>query len=277
MSARATSRPAHNTLAPPAEIPTAVAATTVDAPDERSRLMALFIDLVEPLGRALPTYSEVVLHDLGSLPRSIVAVHGDVTGRRVGDPATDLLLEQVASGDLRHLIGYRTQLADGRDLRSTTMVLRDSDGEPFAALCINSDLSVWESLQRVAGQMIGAARGGAGGAGTEASDAEPQESGAAGEVFVRDVDELAAHLIHEAIREQAVPVNLMKKEHKLAVVRSLKERGMFLLRDAVEMIATSLEVTRFTIYNYLNEIDDQNGSTPSRRTEVRLGKRKEIS
>ncbi|MEE6274126.1 PAS domain-containing protein [Georgenia sp. MJ206] len=262
------------TTARPADIPTAAVAETPPAAvaDERDRLMALFVDLVEPLGQALPTYSEVVLHDLGCLPHSIVAVHGDVTGRRVGDPATDLLLEQAASGDLRHMIGYRTQLADGRALRSTTMVLRDSGGEPFAALCINSDLSLWESLQRVAGQMIGA-NGGA----PAPTDAEPHEPGAAGEVFVRDVDELAATLIHEAIREQAVPVNLMKKEHKLAVVRSLKERGMFLLRDAVEMIATSLEVTRFTIYNYLNEIDDQNGSTPTRRTEARLAKRRETS
>ncbi len=49
----------------------------------------------------------------------------------------------------------------------------------------------------------------------------------------------------------------MHKRHKLEVVRNLKSRGMFLLRDAVDMIATSLGVTRFTIYNYLNEIGDE--------------------
>jgi predicted transcriptional regulator YheO len=48
----------------------------------------------------------------------------------------------------------------------------------------------------------------------------------------------------------------MQKKHKVAVVRDLKNRGMFHLRDAVDMVAASLGVTRFTIYNYLNEIGD---------------------
>ena len=54
-----------------------------------------------------------------------------------------------------------------------------------------------------------------------------------------------------------VPVELMQKRHKVAVVRDLKDRGMFHLRDAIDMIATTLGVTRFTIYNYLNEIADE--------------------
>ena len=38
------------------------------------------------------------------------------------------------------------------------------------------------------------------------------------------------------------------------VVGQLEERGLFLLKDAVEVIALALGVTRFTIYNYLNEL-----------------------
>lgn len=40
------------------------------------RLITVFARLVEPIGRALPTSSEVVLHDLSLLPNSIVAVFG---------------------------------------------------------------------------------------------------------------------------------------------------------------------------------------------------------
>lgn len=224
------------------------------APDsEREHLIALFSGLVEPLSRSLPVSSEVVLHDLGKLPDSIVAVHGDVTGRRVGDPATDILLEQASTGEFRDMVGYRTKLMDGRSMRSTTMIVRTSDGAAVAALCINSDVSAWESLERIAGAMSGSLAQ----AQTEGGP-DPEEG--TGEVFARDVDELASHLIHQAIRAQGVPVDLMRKEHKLAVVAHLKARGMFLLRDAVEMIATSLGVTRFTIYNYLNEIGEEEDS-----------------
>lgn len=254
------------------------------------RLVAVFSAIVEPIGRSLPASSEVVLHDLSLLPNSIVAIHGDVTGRRVGDPATDLLLQKAVSGDFEHLVGYETTLPDGRRMKSSTMVIRDIAGNPVAALCINTDLSAWYSVRRIADMMLGMAEAtgspqlpsGLGGpdatpgatpgatpdgtpgatpdGGTAGRAAPPAEDapepGRPTEAFVHDVDELAAHLIHQAVQKTGVPVELMHKRHKLEVVRDLKARGMFLLRDAVDMIASTLGVTRFTIYNYLNEIGD---------------------
>jgi predicted transcriptional regulator YheO len=222
------------------------------------RLIAVFRDLVEPIGQSLPSSSEVVLHDLSLLPNSIVAIYGDVTGRRIGDPATDLLLEKVTEASAEEMVGYETVLPDGRKLRSSTMIIRDVTGIAVAALCINSDLSAWISVQRVADMMLSGMRPAndpapLGRAMTAVSQTEESETT---EVFARDVDELAAHLIHRAISSVGVPVELMQKRHKIQVVRDLKARGMFLLRDAVDMIASSLNVTRFTIYNYVNEIAD---------------------
>jgi predicted transcriptional regulator YheO len=260
----------HNTVQPQdtsaarGRSPTGPPTDPADAGTERAWLIDLFGELIEPIGRSLPLSSEVVLHDLALLPDSIVAVHGDVTGRRVGDPATDLLLQRAVTGELDTVVGCHTDLPDGRSMRSTTMIIRDRAGQPVAALCINSDLSMWQSLARVASAMTSPPGGGA----ADAAPFPPVEQGQGGggqpgEVFARDVDELAAHLIHQAIRHQGVPVDLMKKEHKLEVVRDLQGRGLFMLRDAVEMIASSLQVTRFTIYNYLNELDDA-GSTGRR-------------
>jgi predicted transcriptional regulator YheO len=227
----------------------------VDSKPRRSidgeRLLAVFASLIEPIGRSLPASSEIVLHDLSLLPDSIVAIHGDVTGRRIGDPATDLLLQKISTMSDDSAVGYETTLADGRKIRSSTMIIRDVSGAPVAALCINSDLSAWISVQRIADLMLGLS-----GTGVERENVTPLHAPESPEVFVRDVDELASHLIHRAIAQAGVPVELMQKRHKVEVVRDLKSRGMFMLRDAVDLIATSLNVTRFTIYNYLNEIGD---------------------
>jgi len=253
------------------------------------RLVAIFSSLVEPIGQTLPSSSEVVLHDLSLLPNSIVAVHGNVTGRRLGDPATDLLLERAVSGFENHYVGYETQLPDGRRMRSSTMIIRDVAGNPVAALCINTDLSSWITVHRIVSAMIGnvpadapadtariAAELLAAPAPVQREDSPTTQVDAPTETFVRDVDELAALLINQAIKTTDVPLPLMKKEHKLQVVRDLKARGMFLLRDAVEMIAESLDVSRFTIYNYLNEIADEEAagltsSPPAARTRKRKG------
>ncbi len=74
------------------------------------------------------------------------------------------------------------------------------------------------------------------------------------ETYVRDVDELAALLLRRAVQEVGVPVEVMRKKHKVQVIRQLQDKGFFLLREAVEQAAEALGVTRFTIYNYLNEI-----------------------
>lgn len=235
---------------------------------DREAVFAVLSQLVGPLGRSLPGPVEIVLHDLAALPNSIVAIEGDVTGRRPGDPATDRLLETAASGSFETRTGYRTTSPSGRSLLSTTIVIRDAAGRPAAALCINRDVTDWQIIGSAARSILGEneaglGSGGSGGVGQNERNAQDERSGAAalgsadgGEAFVHDVDELAAAVLRQAVAEQDVPVSLMRKAHKVEAVRSLKRRGFFMLRDAVEMAAQALGVTRFTIYNYLNEIGE---------------------
>ena len=239
-----------------------------DGDAHREAVFAVLSQLVGPLGRSLPGPVEIVLHDLAALPNSIVAIEGDVTGRRPGDPATDRLLETAASGSFETRTGYRTTSPSGRSLLSTTIVIRDAAGRPAAALCINRDVTDWQIIGSAARSILGENEAGlgfgdVGVVGHNERNAQDERSGAAalgsadgGEAFVHDVDELAAAVLRQAVAEQDVPVSLMRKAHKVEAVRSLKRRGFFMLRDAVEMAAQALSVTRFTIYNYLNEIGE---------------------
>ena len=193
--------------------------------------------LVEPMGLSMVN-TEVVVHDLSLLPNSIVAIHGDLTGRKIGSPATDLLLQQASQRNFDSMVGYHSVLPDGRETRSTTIAIRNSAGEPVATLCTNSDIGVWQELTKVVSFMTDKIR-------------------PATEAYVQDVDELSELLLQRAVALQQVPVELMRKEHKLEVVRHVRAGGMFLLRDAVETVAAALRVSRFTIYNYINEIEQE--------------------
>jgi len=255
------------TAVDPVDVPflPSVATLSVDG----ARVLDLLASLVEPLWQSLSTDSEVVLHEIGLLPNSVVAIAGSVTGRQVGDPATDLLLEQLRNVDReQNKVDYLSVLPDGRRLRSSTMIVRDDGGVPVAALCINTDITNWLGVQQQVDAMVS-------GRATPARSPRPvrmerivqSESptarpAATGESFPRSVDELVSELIGAAIRRTGVPVELMKKNHKLAVVEELEAKGLFLLKDAVEVIASALEVTRFTIYNYLNELAAAGESEP---------------
>jgi len=225
---------------------------------ENARIIEILMAVVRTISPIVPGTAEVVLHEVAKLPESIVAIAGNATGRSVGDPATDVLLEAIASGTTEDFLdGYATVLPDGRTLTSSTTIIRNSAGHPVAAFCVNADLDAWHRLRGLVDAMSPVAPGAAGAG--QPSGVVSSLSAAPGERFAHDVDELASHLISDTLERIGVPVDLMRKEHKLAAVARLRERGMFLLKDSVETVATSLQVTRFTIYNYLNELDEIGG------------------
>ena len=233
--------------------------TTGPPTQDADQILATLVALVEPLSRTLPSDCEVVLHDLRRLPNSIVAIAGDMTGRSVGGPATDLLLRKASTGTIATTVGYETRLPDGRSLRSTTVVFRDAQDTAVAALCINSDVMIWQAVKAIAESMLPAE---VPAQPDRPASERPADTGksAEDEKFFQDIDELAQHLLAEAIDASGAPVDLMQKRHKIAVVNDLKDRGFFMLKESVEMAAAALQVTRFTIYNYLNELgNDERG------------------
>jgi predicted transcriptional regulator YheO len=212
--------------------------------NETTTILNTLRQLVVPLVDVIPGDCEVVLHDLSLLPNSVVAIAGDITGRTVGSPSTDRLLRAHVRGEYRTETGYYSMLPDGRELCCSTMIFRDSADLPVAALCVNADMRNWRLLADLAHSMMPVKPE----AGTETGDNS-------GEEFLRDVDELAARLLGQAIANAEIPVRLMRKSHKIAVVQDLRDRGFFMMKESVERAANALGVTRFTIYNYLNELD----------------------
>lgn len=197
--------------------------------------------IVSPLAEALGPKVEVVLHDLRQIPDSIVAVGGKLSGRATGGPSTDLLLQHVREERTDHVLRYSNRTDDGRELLSSTIFLRDDTNKAVACLCINMDISPLVEFQRFIDSHTATAP-------EEASDAVHQES------FFTTTDDLVNTMITQAIDTVGVPVELMHKPHKLRVVADLEERGFFSFREAAEILAKALGVSRYSIYNYLNEI-----------------------
>ncbi len=84
---------------------------------------------------------EVAIHDLTDLRKSVVHISGDVTGRKIGAPATDLLVKALGKKDseIKDMYNYKTTARDGRSIKSSTIFLRDTDDNVVAAFCINLD------------------------------------------------------------------------------------------------------------------------------------------
>ena len=93
---------------------------------------------------------EVVVHDVAAKhpEHSIVIIeNGHVTGRKVGDGASHVAMEQVRNADAQPMdhLSYLTKTPDGKILKSSTMYIRGKGGKVVAILGINYDISLFIS------------------------------------------------------------------------------------------------------------------------------------
>jgi hypothetical protein len=62
-------------------------------------------------------------------------------------------------------------------------------------------------------------------------------------------------VIGQVERELGGPLAELSREDKQRAVRLLHERGAFTLRKSIEDVADALQVSRITVYNYLNAVE----------------------
>jgi predicted transcriptional regulator YheO len=235
---------------------------------EEQVVLDSIMQMVNDVQDVVPSYMEIVIHDFAKLPNSVVTIAGNVTGRTVGSPATNVLLRDYARDELgRYALAYESTLPDGRKLNCSSILIK-VHGKAIGVLCVNVDTSVFASAADALATIFPSLRKVSAGRAesdlvTESTDetdvTKPEDGDIRGkpnkEVYPRTIDDLMGHLVESSIAAIGIPVELMRKEHKKAVVRDLQDRGAFAVKNSADSVAAVLQVSRFTVYNYLNELE----------------------
>ncbi|MBC5690463.1 transcriptional regulator [Mediterraneibacter sp. NSJ-55] len=186
---------------------------------------------------------EVVLHDLTrSYDNTIVAIwNGHVTGRNVGDGGTDAGLAILrGTAQPKDEYCYINRTKEGRILRSSSKYFLDEQGNAVGSLCINYDITALVAGQSAMMKLT-----------------SPDREENTREVFTSNIDELLEILMKEAVESTGHTLDTLDKEDKVAVVRYLDNKGAFLIKKSAERVADFLGISRFTVYNYLNEAQEE--------------------
>ena len=200
---------------------------------EHQNLLAQMQHVAEGLGKTLAPFCEVVLHDLTQPEHAILAIHNNLSGRSVGAPATELGLARAADPAFEQVIAnYPNTFPDGRLAKSTSIGIKDSQGQYVAALCMNVDLTVFRSLNTMLTQF--------GSVDTAAAVSETMAPSGADAIRLR-IDQFAA-------RHGTTP-RALKADERKALMRELKESGLSDVRRAMDIVAAYLNVSRATVYN----------------------------
>lgn len=76
-----------------------------------------------------------------------------------------------------------------------------------------------------------------------------------GEVRLPALHTAVEDLIEEVERRLGRPLHELSREEKQQAVGMLDEWGAFVVRKSIEEVAEALQVSRFTVYNYLNRAE----------------------
>lgn len=90
-----------------------------------------------------------------------------------------------------------------------------------------------------------------------ASSIQLRVASTAEEIPIPSIRDALDDILRMAEREIGAPAAEWDRAQKQRVVRMLDERGAFLLRGAVDDIAQIMGVSRITIYNYLNALENE--------------------
>lgn len=220
-------------------------------------MLPLLDMLISGLAKHFGSTSEFVVHDFkgGTDFEHTIAsiVNGCVTGRQLGDSILQVEMNPLSGasrlGDSPEgLFNYFARTLDGRMIKSSMIYIRNDAGTIDGAVCINSDVTQLQQAKTYIDHYVG----------FQPIAHQPPVPGGS------SVDDMLVALIYESIDAIGVPVSAMNREQKMAGIKYLKERGAFKITKANEIIARYYDISKYTVYNYLNEVTGS-ASRPERQ------------
>lgn len=218
--------------------------------DINPHLKALF-PVAESIGALFGRNCEIVIHDLAFPQSSVVkVVNGGVTGRKVGQGIRDLVISVLLSDKYSNdmLANYRSLSSNNEKvIKSSTALIRDQNGKPIGAFCINFDITNFLTLQPQLNEL------------TYTTDVQPNETRL--EDLPQDVMQVVDLIIEQSIQSVAKPIESLSKNERMEIVEFLDEKGVFLIKGGIEKVASALRVSRYTIYSYLDNLKQKSNNS----------------
>lgn len=196
--------------------------------------------LVSSLSTYLGEGYEIVLHSLENYENSVIYIcNGQLSGRKIGDPITDLalhILEKIESGEQTNdYLTYFNRNAKGEPIKAMTSVIRGNNHRIIGLLCINFYLNT--PFTRIMGNFI------------------PQHNSLQQakviENFENSTDELILAAVNKARADVDADATINSKDHNKQIILKLKENGIFSMKKAIPTVAKQLKISKNTIYLHL--------------------------
>ena len=216
-----------------------------------------YVSVAELIARTFPN-AEVVLHDLSKPQHSVVYVaNNSVTGRKVGQTFHHLIEKAVFAGNPADgVVDNYFFKKEGKQIRSSSLLIRNEAGELIGALCINVDVTAAQQIIDLAsGLLQGRAKGEK--SKSDLSDSPCTLPAVSANFEALEKEQSVQHFVNNMVDSMINELNAdgkKTKEDRLELIRFMDERGVFLVKGSMEYVAGKLGLSKVTLYGYLDKI-----------------------
>ena len=206
--------------------------------------LEMLVSTAHGIARQFGKDCEVCIHDLSvkDVEHTIIfIINGHVSGRKIGDGASKVVLETLEAlekGDIivDHL-GYRTTTQNGRILKSSTVFLKDNNGKYRWILGINYDVTALMNVD----------------AALQSITTVESQDGNGDRQIPLNVNDLLDNLINQSVKRIGKPPALMNKEEKIQAIQFLRDAGAFLITKSGDKVSNFYGISKFTLYSYIDQ------------------------
>ena len=205
----------------------------------REEMLAFLKNEASGIAKMFGPNCETIVHDMTRPGHPILAIYnGTVTGREVGSTA-DIFGD---IGDYDETVyknkDYTNQLVlsrDGRTLKSSTFNIVGDDFH--FALGINMDITNMVRATQMLSEM-------------SATSGDLQQT------LMQDARSQLEELLRECVSAVGKEPEAMKKTDRMRIIRMLYKRRAFTYQKSVAIVAERLNVSRYTVYKYMHELEE---------------------
>lgn len=216
--------------------------------------MKKYVPIVDFISAVVGEKCEVVLHDLrGDLNKSIIYIKNSLSGRKIGSPATDLLIDILNKKiyeEKEYLVNYKSKGLGGKKFRSSSLFIKNEEGALIGMICVNIDCSEEEEMFSKLDEFL-----------DKFSKVNSREFYSHDNKEIENlygtVDNLVEDTIYKVTGLYDIKNTKLGKEDKLEIVRQLNTRGFFSVKESISQMAKIFNMSEVSIYKYIQEIKNE--------------------
>ena len=213
---------------------------TVDNLEEVFPLAEFIADSFGPM-------AEITVHDITRPESSIVFIrNGQLSGRTLGDRVTDQTRQLAIRADhdgADFVSDYRGRCLNKHEFRVSSYLIRDQEETVIGLLCISINITELQQAAHVLQTLT-----------SIDSDDVQISTEASRSRMSQEPEENIRRITRDAIREFNIPMDKLTKQDRLNIIRNIKDKGIFLIKGAVGIVAPELRISIPTLYRYLQAL-----------------------